>query len=106
MKSMDGMNDVRWNAPLDEQFYKPCVQVRRRARDAQYDAIVEWGIPDHGALQRLTGIGSPTPVIQDDADQMIPTRLSQLCRRGRRGRAAPRDGRGAAARGVQGLTDR
>jgi hypothetical protein len=26
------------------------------ARDAQYDAIVEWGIPDHGALQRLTGI--------------------------------------------------
>lgn len=26
------------------------------ARDAQYDAIVEWGIPDHAALQRLTGI--------------------------------------------------
>ena len=25
-------------------------------RDAQYDAIVEWGIPDHAALQRLTGI--------------------------------------------------
>ena len=25
------------------------------ARDAQYDAIVEWGIPDHAALQRLTG---------------------------------------------------
>ena len=28
------------------------------ARDAQYDAIVEWGIPDHAALQRLTGIGT------------------------------------------------
>ena len=26
-------------------------------RDAQYDAIVEWGIADHGALQRLTAIG-------------------------------------------------
>jgi pimeloyl-ACP methyl ester carboxylesterase len=48
------------------------------ARDAQYDAIVEWGIPDHAALQRLTGIGSPTLVIQGDGDLMIPTKLSHL----------------------------
>jgi pimeloyl-ACP methyl ester carboxylesterase len=48
------------------------------ARDAQYDAIVEWGIPDHGALQRLTGIESPTLVIQGDGDLMIPTKLSHL----------------------------
>ena len=48
------------------------------ARDAQYDAIVEWGIPDHGALQRLTGIQSPTLVIQGDNDLMIPTKLSHL----------------------------
>jgi pimeloyl-ACP methyl ester carboxylesterase len=48
------------------------------ARDAQYDAIVEWGIPDHGALQRLTGIRSPTLVIQGDDDLMIPTKLSHL----------------------------
>jgi pimeloyl-ACP methyl ester carboxylesterase len=41
-------------------------------RDAQYDAIVEWGIPDHGALQRLTGIENPTLVIQGDDDLMIP----------------------------------
>jgi pimeloyl-ACP methyl ester carboxylesterase len=47
-------------------------------RDAQYDAIVEWGIPDHAALQRLTGIKSPTLVIQGDGDLMIPTRLSHL----------------------------
>ena len=47
-------------------------------RDAQYDAIVEWGIPDHGALQRLTGIESPTLVIQGDNDLMIPTKLSHL----------------------------
>jgi pimeloyl-ACP methyl ester carboxylesterase len=48
------------------------------ARDAQYDAIVEWGIPDHAALQRLTGIESPTLVIQGDGDLMIPTKLSHL----------------------------
>jgi pimeloyl-ACP methyl ester carboxylesterase len=48
------------------------------ARDAQYDAIVEWGIPDHAALQRLSGIGSPTLVIQGDGDLMIPTKLSHL----------------------------
>jgi len=47
-------------------------------RDAQYDAIVEWGIPDHAALQRLTGIRSPTLVIQGDNDLMIPTKLSHL----------------------------
>jgi pimeloyl-ACP methyl ester carboxylesterase len=47
-------------------------------RDAQYDAIVEWGIPDHAALQRLTGIQNPTLVIQGDNDLMIPTKLSHL----------------------------
>jgi pimeloyl-ACP methyl ester carboxylesterase len=48
------------------------------ARDAQYDAIVEWGIPDHAALQRLTGIKSRTLIIQGDGDLMIPTKLSHL----------------------------
>jgi pimeloyl-ACP methyl ester carboxylesterase len=47
-------------------------------RDAQYDAIVEWGIPDHAALQRLTGIKRPTLVLQGDNDLMIPTKLSHL----------------------------
>jgi pimeloyl-ACP methyl ester carboxylesterase len=47
-------------------------------RDAQYDAIVEWGIPNHAALQRLTGINRPTLVIQGDGDLMIPTKLSHL----------------------------
>jgi pimeloyl-ACP methyl ester carboxylesterase len=47
-------------------------------RDAQYDAIVEWGILDHGALQRVTGIESPTLVFQGDDDLMIPTKLSHL----------------------------
>jgi pimeloyl-ACP methyl ester carboxylesterase len=48
------------------------------ARDAHYDAIVQWGVPDHGALQRLTGIQNPTLVIQGDNDLMIPTKLSHL----------------------------
>jgi len=48
------------------------------ARDAQYDAVVEWGIPDHAALQRLTEIKSPTLIIQGDDDLMIPTKLSHL----------------------------
>ena len=59
------------------------------ARDAQYDAIVEWGIPDHAALQRLTGIESPTLVIQGDDDLMIPTKLSHLHGRPDPGRADP-----------------
>ena len=48
------------------------------ARDAQYEAVVDWGIPDHAALQRLTGIECPTLVIQGDNDLMIPTKLSHL----------------------------
>lgn len=48
------------------------------ARDAQYDAVLDWGIPDHGALERLTGIKMPTLIIQGDNDLMIPTRLSHL----------------------------
>jgi pimeloyl-ACP methyl ester carboxylesterase len=52
--------------------------IRDAARDGQYDAIVEWGIPDHGALQRLSGILCPTLIIQGDGDLMIPTPLSHL----------------------------
>ena len=48
------------------------------AREAQYDAVLEWGIPDHGALQRLTAITSPTLILQGDDDLMIPTKLSHL----------------------------
>ncbi|MGR6973628.1 alpha/beta fold hydrolase [Streptomyces cynarae] len=48
------------------------------SRDAQYDAVLEWGIPDHSALQRLTGIQCPTLIVQGDDDLMIPTRVSYL----------------------------
>jgi hypothetical protein len=48
------------------------------ARDAQYDATVEWGIPDRAALQRLRGMKNPTLVMQGDDDLMIPSKLSHL----------------------------
>ncbi|MBY0561896.1 alpha/beta hydrolase [Hyphomicrobium sp.] len=47
-------------------------------RDAQYDAVVEWGIPDHNKLERLAAITQPTFVANGDADYMCPTRLTHL----------------------------
>jgi pimeloyl-ACP methyl ester carboxylesterase len=49
-----------------------------QTRDAQYDAVLEWGIPDVAALQRLTGIRHRTLVIQGDDDLMIPTPMSHV----------------------------
>ena len=46
--------------------------------EAQYDAVVEWGIPDHGKLQRLAAIEQPTFVANGDGDLMLPPRLSHL----------------------------
>jgi pimeloyl-ACP methyl ester carboxylesterase len=45
---------------------------------AQYDAIVEWGIPDASQLNRLAGITQPTLVANGDNDRMIPTINSQI----------------------------
>jgi pimeloyl-ACP methyl ester carboxylesterase len=45
---------------------------------AQYDAIVEWGIPDPTRLHRLAGITQPTLVANGANDMMIPTVNSQL----------------------------
>ena len=44
----------------------------------QYDAIVEWGIPDASRLNRLAGITQPTLVANGDNDRMIPTINSQI----------------------------
>jgi fermentation-respiration switch protein FrsA (DUF1100 family) len=40
--------------------------------------MLEWGGPDHAALQRLTAIKSPTLILQGDDDLMIPTKVSYL----------------------------
>lgn len=45
---------------------------------AQYDAIVEWGIPDPSRLNRLAGITQPTLVANGANDTMIPTINSQV----------------------------
>jgi pimeloyl-ACP methyl ester carboxylesterase len=49
-----------------------------RTRDAQYDAIVAWGVPDHGKLLRLAAIEQPTLAASGDNDLMIPPRLTHL----------------------------
>jgi pimeloyl-ACP methyl ester carboxylesterase len=46
--------------------------------EAQYDAVVEWGIPDRSQLNRLAGIRQPTLVANGDNDTMIPTINSHL----------------------------
>jgi pimeloyl-ACP methyl ester carboxylesterase len=40
-------------------------------RQAQYDAVCAWGIPDHGTLQRVAAIGIPVFVANGDSDPMI-----------------------------------
>jgi pimeloyl-ACP methyl ester carboxylesterase len=47
-------------------------------RDAQYDAVVDWGVPDHNKLQRLASIEQPTLAASGSNDLMIPTRLTHL----------------------------
>jgi pimeloyl-ACP methyl ester carboxylesterase len=48
------------------------------ARDAQAQAILEWGIPDLSKLWRLAGITQPTLVATGTHDIMVPTVNSYL----------------------------
>ena len=45
-------------------------------RDAQFEAIMSWGVRDWTALQRLAEIMQPTLILQGDQDIMIPPRAS------------------------------
>jgi pimeloyl-ACP methyl ester carboxylesterase len=47
-------------------------------REAQYDAVCAWGIPDHALLQRVTAIEVPVFVTNGDSDPMILPRYSYL----------------------------
>jgi hypothetical protein len=49
-----------------------------QTRQAQYDAVCDWGIPDHSALQRVTAIDLPGFVANGDSDRMIRPRYSHL----------------------------
>jgi pimeloyl-ACP methyl ester carboxylesterase len=47
-------------------------------REAQYDAVCTWGIPDHALLQRLSAIDKPVLVANGDSDPMILPHYSHL----------------------------
>jgi pimeloyl-ACP methyl ester carboxylesterase len=47
-------------------------------RQAQYDAVCAWGIPDHALLQRLSAIEVPVLVANGDSDPMILPHYSYL----------------------------
>ena len=47
-------------------------------REAQYDAVCTWGIPDHALLQRLSCLKMPVFVANGDSDPMIRPHYSHL----------------------------
>ena len=49
-----------------------------QTRQAQYDAVTQWGIPDHAKLERLQAITQPVFVANGDSDPMILPRYSHL----------------------------
>jgi pimeloyl-ACP methyl ester carboxylesterase len=49
-----------------------------QTRQAQYDAVCTWGIPDHSLLQRVAAIELPVFVANGDSDPMILPRYSHL----------------------------
>jgi len=49
-----------------------------QTRQAQYDAVCAWGIPDHGLLQRVGAIDVPVFVANGDSDPMILAHYSYL----------------------------
>jgi pimeloyl-ACP methyl ester carboxylesterase len=53
-------------------------QTTWQTRQAQYDAVCAWGIPDHGLLQRVSAIDVPVFVANGDSDPMILPHYSYL----------------------------
>jgi pimeloyl-ACP methyl ester carboxylesterase len=49
-----------------------------QTRQAQYDAVCAWGVPNHSLLQRVAAIDLPVFVANGDSDPMIPPRYSHL----------------------------
>jgi pimeloyl-ACP methyl ester carboxylesterase len=47
-------------------------------REAQYDAVCTWGIPNHALLQRLSCLQMPVFVANGDSDPMILPHYSYL----------------------------
>jgi pimeloyl-ACP methyl ester carboxylesterase len=53
-------------------------QTTWQTRQAQYDAVCAWGIPDHALLQRVGAIQVPVFVANGDSDPMILPHYSHL----------------------------
>ena len=49
-----------------------------RTRQAQYDAVCAWGIPNHSMLERVSAIDLPVFVANGDSDPMILPRYSYV----------------------------
>ncbi|MFF3577106.1 alpha/beta hydrolase [Streptomyces mirabilis] len=49
-----------------------------QTRNAQYDAVVKWGTPNFGMLQRLAAIQQPVFIANGDDDRMILPWYSHL----------------------------
>jgi pimeloyl-ACP methyl ester carboxylesterase len=49
-----------------------------QTRQAQYDAVCAWGIPNHSLLQRVAAIDLPVFVANGDTDPMVQPRYSHL----------------------------
>jgi pimeloyl-ACP methyl ester carboxylesterase len=49
-----------------------------QTRQAQYDAVCTWGIPNHSLLERVAAIDLPVFVCNGDSDPMILPRYSYL----------------------------
>ena len=49
-----------------------------QTRQAQYDAVCAWGIPNHALLERVAAIDLPVFVANGDSDPMILPRYSYL----------------------------
>ena len=47
-------------------------------RQAQYDAVCDWGVPNHAALQRVSAISNPVFIANGDSDPMILPHFSYL----------------------------
>jgi pimeloyl-ACP methyl ester carboxylesterase len=64
----------RMYARQDDRDKPPTWQTRL----AQYDAVCEWGIPNHALLQRVSAIDVPVFIANGDRDPMILPRYSYL----------------------------
>jgi len=49
----------------------PDAQTNWQTRQAQYDAVCAWGIPNHALLQRLGAIDQPVFVANGDSGQLL-----------------------------------